>query len=69
MDEQGGFDSAATSGFITVQAIRLRRYGLGLTERGQAGRSIARPLTPSASKSATFAKIAFSTLRPDLACK
>ncbi len=25
----GWFDSAATSGFITVQAIRLRRYGSG----------------------------------------
>ncbi|GAC98474.1 argininosuccinate synthase [Pseudozyma hubeiensis SY62] len=37
MDEQGGFDSAATSGFITVQAIRLRRYGLGLSEKGQGG--------------------------------
>ena len=37
MDELGGFEPENTSGFIAVQAIRLRRYGLGQAEKGKAG--------------------------------
>lgn len=37
MDELGGFEPEATSGFITVQAIRLKRYGLGQQIKGHGG--------------------------------
>ncbi|WFD29318.1 argininosuccinate synthase [Malassezia sp. CBS 17886] len=37
MDEMGGFEPENTSGFIAVQAIRLRRYGLGLQDKGLGG--------------------------------
>lgn len=37
MDELGGFEPEATSGFIAVQAIRLKRHGLGLVEKGRGG--------------------------------
>jgi argininosuccinate synthase len=37
MDELGGFEPEATSGFITVQAIRLKRHGLGQQTKGFGG--------------------------------
>ena len=37
MDELGGFEPEETSGFISVQSIRLKRFGLGLAHRGMAG--------------------------------
>lgn len=37
MDELGGFEPEATSGFITVQAIRLKRHGLGQQAKGLGG--------------------------------
>lgn len=40
MDEMGGFEPEQTSGFIAVQAIRLKRYGLGLQQKGQAGSDV-----------------------------
>ncbi|RDW80237.1 argininosuccinate synthetase C-terminal-containing protein [Coleophoma cylindrospora] len=35
MDEIGDFDPAATSGFITVQAIRLKKYGAAKEAKGE----------------------------------
>jgi argininosuccinate synthase len=35
MDEIGDFQPSETGGFITVQAIRLKRYGLAKEERGE----------------------------------
>ncbi|PKI85622.1 argininosuccinate synthase [Malassezia vespertilionis] len=40
MDEMGGFEPENASGFIAVQAIRLRRYGLGQAKKGKAGADI-----------------------------
>lgn len=37
MDEMGGFEPENTSGFIAVQSIRLRRYGLGQAHKGLGG--------------------------------
>ena len=37
MDEMGGFEPENTSGFIAVQAIRLRRFGLGQSQKGLGG--------------------------------
>lgn len=37
MDELGGFEPEETSGFISVQSIRLKRFGLGQAHKGLAG--------------------------------
>ena len=37
MDELGGFEPEETSGFIAVQSIRLKRFGLGQSVKGLAG--------------------------------
>ncbi|WFD25575.1 argininosuccinate synthase [Malassezia nana] len=37
MDELGGFEPEETSGFIAVQSIRLKRFGLGQAHKGLAG--------------------------------
>lgn len=37
MDELGGFEPTHTSGFIEVQSIRLKRFGLGQQQKGLAG--------------------------------
>ena len=39
MDEMGGFEPENTSGFIAVQAIRLKRFGVGQAARGAGGTS------------------------------
>ena len=35
MDEIGGFEPSDTSGFIAVQAIRLKKYGSMKEEKGE----------------------------------
>lgn len=35
MDEIGAFEPTDTSGFISVQAIRLKKYGAGKAEKGE----------------------------------
>lgn len=37
MDEMGGFEPENTTGFIAVQSIRLRRYGLAQNHKGLGG--------------------------------
>lgn len=37
MDELGGFEPDQTTGFITVQAIRLKRFGTGQAAKGLGG--------------------------------
>lgn len=37
MDELGGFEPEQTTGFIAVQAIRLKRFGVGQQQKGLAG--------------------------------
>ena len=40
MDELGGFEPESTSGFITVQSIRLKRFGVSEAARGVRGASV-----------------------------
>ncbi|KAK4952919.1 hypothetical protein LTR28_006505 [Elasticomyces elasticus] len=35
MDEIGNFSPADTTGFISVQAIRLKKFGKGMLEKGE----------------------------------
>ena len=37
MDVQGGFEPTETSGFINIQAIRIKKWGEANARRGQGG--------------------------------
>ncbi|CAO1638669.1 unnamed protein product [Sympodiomycopsis kandeliae] len=40
MDELGGFEPSLTTGFIEVNAIRLKRFGVGQIEKGYGGSDV-----------------------------